>query len=79
MWAACGSLGIGRRTSVLADNEPRALQFTQLNWVLLGMAAILIVVGYVALATDSPFVSTVLAPVLLVAAYAVLIPLGLIL
>jgi hypothetical protein len=45
----------------------------------LGTAAVLIVIGYVALATDSPFVSTVLAPLLLVIAYAVLIPLGLIL
>ncbi len=62
-----------------AGSEPRALQFTQLNWVLLGTAAVLIVIGYVALATDSPFVSTVLAPLLLVIAYAVLIPLGLIL
>ncbi len=64
---------------MLANNEPRALQFTQLNWVLLGTAAVLIAVGYVALATDSPFVSSVLAPILLVAAYVVLIPLGLIL
>ena len=65
--------------SVSADNGPKALQFTRLNWVLLGTAAVLIVMGYMALATDSPFLSTVLAPVLLVAAYAVLIPLGLIL
>ena len=62
-----------------AGNEPRALQFTQLNWILLGTAAVLIVVGYFALGTGSPFLSTVLAPILLVAAYAVLIPLGLIL
>ena len=62
-----------------AGNEPKALQFTQLNWILLGTAAVLIVVGYLALGTGSPFLSTVLAPILLVAAYAVLIPLGLIL
>jgi hypothetical protein len=58
---------------------PAALQFTRLNWALLAAAAVLIVAGYVALASSSPIVSTVLAPVLLVAAYAVLIPLGLIL
>jgi len=39
----------------------------------------LIVIGYVALASSSPVVSTVVAPLLLVAAYVVLIPLGLIL
>ncbi|NIR46120.1 MAG: hypothetical protein GWN99_16960 [Gemmatimonadetes bacterium] len=59
--------------------NPRALQFTRLNWILLGSAAVLMTVGYLALASDSPFLSTVLAPVLLVGAYAVLIPLGLIL
>jgi len=59
--------------------EPRALQFTRLNWLLLGMGALLIVSGYLALASGSPTMSTVVAPVLLVAAYTVLIPLGLIL
>jgi hypothetical protein len=58
---------------------PRALQFTGLNWALLAAAAVLIVVGYVALASGSPVLSTVVAPLLLVAAYVVLIPLGLIL
>lgn len=62
-----------------AASEPRALQFTRLNWLLLSSAAVLIVVGYVALASDSPIISTVIAPVLLVSAYAVLIPLGIIL
>ncbi len=72
--------GKGTREGSVATNvEARALQFTRLNWILLGTAAVFIVVGYFALATESPFVSTVLAPVLLVAAYAVLIPLGLIL
>jgi hypothetical protein len=50
-----------------------------LNWALLAAAAVLIVVGYVALASGSPVLSTVVAPLLLVAAYVVLIPLGLIL
>ena len=59
--------------------EPRALQFTRLNWVLLGAAAVLLVIGYVALASSSPMLSTVVAPVLLVVAYVVLIPLGIIL
>ena len=59
-------------------DEPRSLQFTRLNWVLLGAAAALIIVGYAALASGSPFVSTVVAPVLLVVAYVVLIPLGII-
>jgi hypothetical protein len=58
---------------------PRALQFTRLNWALLVAAAVLIVLGYTALASSSPLLSTVIAPLLLVAAYAVLIPLGLIL
>lgn len=62
-----------------ATSEPRALQFTRLNWLLLFAAAVFIVAGYTALASSSPIVSTVIAPVLLVAAYAVLIPLGIIL
>ncbi len=64
---------------MVTNSEAKALQFTRLNWILLGAAAVFIVVGYLALATESPFVSTVLAPLFLVAAYAVLIPLGLIL
>jgi len=59
-------------------DEPRSLQFTRLNWLLLSAAAALIIVGYAALASGSPFVSTVVAPVLLVVAYVVLIPLGII-
>ncbi|KPK80817.1 MAG: hypothetical protein AMS25_08760 [Gemmatimonas sp. SM23_52] len=59
--------------------EPRALQFTRLNWVLLAAGVVISVAGYLALASSSPFVSTVVAPILLVAAYVVLIPLGLIL
>lgn len=59
--------------------EPRALQFTRLNWALLGGAAVMLVAGYGALASASPVLSTVVAPVLLVGAYVVLIPLGLIL
>lgn len=42
-------------------------------------AAVVLVAGYVALSSDSPTLSTVVGPVLLVGAYAVLIPLGLIL
>ncbi len=55
-----------------------ALQFTRLNWALLGASVLLIVAGYAALASSSPLVSTVLAPLLLVVAYTVLVPLGLI-
>lgn len=55
------------------------MQFTRLNWVLLAAAAGLIVVGYLALSSSSPLLSTVVAPLVLVGAYAVLIPLGLIL
>ncbi|MGD8866251.1 MAG: hypothetical protein PVI01_01450 [Gemmatimonadales bacterium] len=62
-----------------ATSEPRALQFTRLNWLLLLAAAVGIVCGYAALASTSPFLSTVVAPILLVTAYAVLIPLGIIL
>ncbi len=62
-----------------AAKEPRSLQFTRLNWVLLAAAAVTLVTGYVALASSSPLVSTVIAPVLLVVAYVVLIPLGIIL
>lgn len=62
-----------------AAGERKALQFTRLNWLLLGSGAVLIILGYVALASASPIASTVAAPLLLVAAYAVLIPLGLIL
>lgn len=60
-------------------NAPRALQFTLLNWALLVGAAITLVAGYGALASSSPLLSTVVAPILLVGAYVVLIPLGLIL
>jgi len=62
-----------------AANEARSLQFTRLNWILLAAAAVLMVVGYVALASSSPLVSTVFAPILLVVAYVALIPLGIIL
>jgi hypothetical protein len=47
--------------------------------LLLLAAAVGIVCGYAALASTSPFLSTVVAPILLVTAYAVLIPLGIIL
>lgn len=57
----------------------RPLQFTRLNWMLLGAAAVAIVVGYLALSSNSPVLSTIVGPVVLVGAYAVLIPLGLIL
>lgn len=59
--------------------EYRPLQFTRLNWLLLGTAAVVLVAGYLALSSDSPALSTIVGPVLLVGAYAVLIPLGLIL
>ncbi len=59
--------------------EPRALQFTLLNWALLAGAAVTLAAGYGALASASPMLSTVVAPILLVGAYVVLIPLGLIL
>ncbi|UCC47897.1 MAG: hypothetical protein JSV41_10490 [Gemmatimonadota bacterium] len=62
-----------------AAEGPRGLQFTRLNWVLLSAGAVIIIAGYVALASSSPLVATVVAPILLVVAYAVLIPLGLIL
>lgn len=52
---------------------------TGLNWALLGAAAVLILAGFITLAAGSPVGSTALAPILLVAGYAVLIPLGLIL
>jgi len=61
------------------DTEQRPLQFTRLNWALLASAAVVLVAGYFALASGSPVLSTVVGPVLLVGAYAVLIPLGLIL
>ncbi len=60
-------------------NAPRPLQFTRLNWTLLVGAAVTLVAGYGALASGSPLLSTVVAPILLVGAYVVLIPLGLIL
>ena len=67
-------------TSVKANaGGGRPLQFTRLNWMLLTAAAAFIVVGYVALSSGSPLLSTVVAPLVLVGAYAVLIPLGLIL
>lgn len=62
-----------------SGDEHRPLQFTRLNWLLLGAAAVVLVAGYVALSSDSPALSTIVGPVLLVGAYAVLIPLGLIL
>ncbi len=60
-------------------SEHRPLQFTRLNWALLAGAAVVLIAGYLALSSDSPALSTVVGPVLLVGAYAVLIPLGLIL
>ena len=74
-----GQRSQGASMAGTAADEPRSLQFTRLNWILLAAAAVLIVMGYVALASSSPFVSTVMAPVLLVVAYVVLIPLGIIL
>lgn len=62
-----------------AGGAARPLQFTLLNWALLAGAAALTVVGYLALSSGSPLLSTVVAPLVLVGAYAVLIPLGLIL
>lgn len=52
--------------------DTRPLRFTTLNWTLLGVAAAVIVAGYVSLAAGS----TTLAPVLLVSGYCVLVPLG---
>ncbi len=70
---------MARSSNSGAADGPRALQFTRLNWALLATAAALIVLGYTGLASGSAMLSTVVAPLLLVAAYAVLIPLGLIL
>lgn len=55
------------------------LQFTRRNWLLLSAAAAVVALGYVALSSGSAVASTVVAPLLLVAGYGVLIPLGLIL
>ncbi len=73
-------MGTGGKSGAGSPGQrARALQFTRLNWALLAAAAVLLVAGYLALASDSLVLSTVIAPVLLVTAYVVLIPLGLIL
>ncbi|MGH7546099.1 MAG: hypothetical protein ACREKI_07950 [Gemmatimonadota bacterium] len=56
----------------LREMDARPLRFTTLNWALLGLAAVVIVAGYLSLAAGS----TTLAPVLLVLGYCVLVPLG---
>lgn len=56
----------------LREMDARPLRFTTLNWALLGVAGVVIVVGYLSLAAGS----TALAPVLLVLGYCVLVPLG---
>lgn len=57
--------------------EPRegALRFSLLNWILLTAGVLAVIGGYLALAQGS----TVLAPLLLVAGYVILVPLGIIL
>lgn len=56
----------------LREMDARPLRFSTLNWALLGVAAAVIVAGYVSLAAGS----TTFAPVLLVLGYCVLVPLG---
>lgn len=67
-----------RSAPATGSGDSAALQFTRLNWILLGSAAVLIVLGFFALSSSSPVASTIVAPLLLVASYGVLIPAGLI-
>ena len=73
---------VGEGSEVVAAGAPESrasLQFTRLNWILLGGAAVVLLAGFAALGSGSLVASTVVAPLLLVAGYGVLIPLGLIL
>jgi hypothetical protein len=54
----------------MARTEPRF--FTRRNWQWLGVGAVVIVVGFIALAMGS----ITLAPILLVLGYCVLLPIG---
>lgn len=70
----------GRRPVALQRDGPGfALELTHRNWYLLAAATVLTLGGFVALSTGTPGSSTLLAPALLVAGYAVLAPLALIL
>ena len=66
---------MARATTVSSDAPESAVRFGIRNWVLLALAAVAIVAGYVTLSAGS----TVAAPLLLVLGYVILIPLGIIL
>jgi hypothetical protein len=59
-------------SGVRGELTTQPLRLTALNWAVLGVAAGVILAGYVSLAAGS----TVVAPLLLVLGYCVLIPLG---
>jgi hypothetical protein len=61
-------------TATSPDDGPGAVRFSLLNWALLAAGLVAIVLGYLTLAQGS----TVIAPLLLVAGYVVLVPLGII-
>ena len=70
----------GRQAVGMRSSEPGfALELTRRNWTLLVAAVALTLGGFIALSIAAPGPSTLLAPALLVAGYAVLAPLGLIL
>jgi len=56
------------------SSSPESLRFSRINWLFLAAGIVVIGAGYVLLSRGS----TVAAPLLLVAGYAVLIPLGII-
>lgn len=66
---------MNRAISSSVEQEEGAVRFGVLNWVLLALAVVAVVAGYLTLSAGS----TVAAPLLLVLGYVILFPLGIIL
>lgn len=71
------------KTSIKSTKKPAPkahirIALTNKNYMIIGIGIVLIVIGYILMAANSVdgFLPTVVAPILLVAGYCVLIPLG---
>jgi hypothetical protein len=67
-----------RSTKKAAPQAHIRIALTKKNYMIIGLGIALIVIGYILMAANSVdgFLPTVVAPVLLVAGYCVIIPLG---
>ena len=67
-----------RSTKKAAPKAHIRIALTQKNYMIIGLGIALIIIGYILMAANSVdgFLPTVLAPILLVAGYCVIIPLG---